>query len=202
LGGLLSVIYSDDSETVITNSISQTQLIILDSEYADFVLGAFLGSSKMKNNGQLTIDNCYYKGKVEASQDIESFENISGFLGEFETDSNNTSMKIENCYSVLEQFSDSRCIGFSLIGNDFLTFNNCYWDKEVSGIDSSFGGEGKSTAEMKTQSTFVNWDFDNIWAINPDINDGYPYLRGIVSPVEETILMETSPLSLFPQPGR
>ena len=34
----------------------------------------------------------------------------------------------------------------------------------------------KTTSEMKQQSTYVSFDFDSIWAINPSINDGYPYL--------------------------
>jgi len=29
---------------------------------------------------------------------------------------------------------------------------------------------------MKTQSTFVGWDFNNIWSINSHENNGYPYL--------------------------
>jgi hypothetical protein len=29
---------------------------------------------------------------------------------------------------------------------------------------------------MKTQSTFVNWDFEDIWAIDSLMNSGYPYL--------------------------
>jgi len=32
---------------------------------------------------------------------------------------------------------------------------------------------------MKTQATFVGWDFDNIWDINPNINNGYPYLKSM-----------------------
>jgi hypothetical protein len=30
---------------------------------------------------------------------------------------------------------------------------------------------------MKTQGTFTGWDFVNIWKIDPNANDGYPYLR-------------------------
>jgi hypothetical protein len=30
---------------------------------------------------------------------------------------------------------------------------------------------------MKQQSTYNYWDFTNVWAINPEINNGYPYLR-------------------------
>ena len=30
---------------------------------------------------------------------------------------------------------------------------------------------------MKQKSTYEGWDFENVWAISPNINDGYPFLR-------------------------
>lgn len=52
---------------------------------------------------------------------------------------------------------------------------NCFWDTETSGISTSPGGTGKTTTQMKTQSTFTNWDFVNVWGIASGTNDGYPY---------------------------
>jgi len=37
-----------------------------------------------------------------------------------------------------------------------------------------FATYGKMTAEVKTQSTFIGWDFDKIWYMPID---GYPALR-------------------------
>ncbi len=34
----------------------------------------------------------------------------------------------------------------------------------------------ETTAEMKTQGTFIGLDFTNVGDIDPAINDGYPYL--------------------------
>lgn len=51
-----------------------------------------------------------------------------------------------------------------------------YWDKEVSGVLISALGTNKTTQEMKTESTFVNWDFENIWIIDTGANNGYPFL--------------------------
>lgn len=63
-----------------------------------------------------------------------------------------------------------------LVGyNDYGTTTSSYWDIQKSGITTSSGGIGKTTAQMKTQSTFVNWDFTNVWAI--DEGKSYPYLR-------------------------
>jgi len=62
-----------------------------------------------------------------------------------------------------------------LIGVSFTTIHNSYWDIETSGQSSSDGGEGKTTAEMKQQATFVDWDFVNVWDILE--NETYPFLR-------------------------
>jgi hypothetical protein len=59
----------------------------------------------------------------------------------------------------------------------------CFWDQDTSGQIFSDGGSGKTTAEMKTASTFLNvgWDFvdetangtEDIWWIN----EGQDYPR-------------------------
>ncbi|MFW6025149.1 MAG: hypothetical protein ACOCRX_02295 [Candidatus Woesearchaeota archaeon] len=45
--------------------------------------------------------------------------------------------------------------------------------------NSGDGDEGTLLidAQMKQQALYNNWDFENIWGIDPNINDGYPYLR-------------------------
>ena len=52
-----------------------------------------------------------------------------------------------------------------------------FWDKDTSGQMTSAGGEGKTTAEMQTESTFTDagWDFIEIWDIGE--NQTYPFLR-------------------------
>ena len=54
-----------------------------------------------------------------------------------------------------------------------------YWDKESTGLTTSSGSDvayGKTTAEMKTQVTFSNWDFviTPVWKIEAAINNSYP----------------------------
>ncbi|MCK4970653.1 MAG: PKD domain-containing protein, partial [Thermoplasmata archaeon] len=52
-----------------------------------------------------------------------------------------------------------------------------FWDRESSGLDSSHGGKGRTTAEMRNRSTFsdAGWDFDNIWLIIENVT--YPLLQ-------------------------
>lgn len=74
--------------------------------------------------------------------------------------------------------------------NGFIDYNTdgslstTYFDSTVLGSskDNLQGGPGggsnpRSTIQMKTQSNYVGWDFVNVWAISPTVNDGYPYLR-------------------------
>lgn len=58
--------------------------------------------------------------------------------------------------------------------NDGTIFNS-YWDKDASGVDTSKGGTGVSTASMKDQANFGGWDFTTIWGIDQGL--GYPYLK-------------------------
>lgn len=51
---------------------------------------------------------------------------------------------------------------------------SAYWDIEASGATMSLVGVGKTTAEMKDQSTFVGWDFATVWQLAPG---SYPTLR-------------------------
>lgn len=62
----------------------------------------------------------------------------------------------------------------SLGGSSNLAFTNVYWDYQTTGIPASGSpmGEGKSTSDMRKQSTFVNWDFTNTWSIQEGAN--YP----------------------------
>jgi hypothetical protein len=41
---------------------------------------------------------------------------------------------------------------------------NSYWDIDTTGQSESAGGEGKTTAQMLDESTYLNWDMANVWA--------------------------------------
>ena len=48
------------------------------------------------------------------------------------------------------------------------------------------GVKSVSSAELRIQSTFVDWDFEEIWGINPNINDGMPFLRAFHQECDHT----------------
>lgn len=74
---------------------------------------------------------------------------------------------------------------------DLISEDNCFWDTTVSGIDTSAGGTGKTTTQLKTQSTFddapANWDFSTTWAIHAEVNSGYPYLQCVPATCTPTV---------------
>jgi hypothetical protein len=57
-----------------------------------------------------------------------------------------------------------------------------FWDTQTSGQSTSAAGTPKTTAEMKTMTTFTDagWDFVNIWDICEGTN--YPRLRWQIPP--------------------
>jgi uncharacterized repeat protein (TIGR01451 family) len=85
---------------------------------------------------------------------------------------------ISNSYAV-GSVAGTNCGG--LIGSIAResSVTNSFWDKESSGQASSAAGTGKSTAEMKSKTTFTaaGWDFTNTWAISAAPAISYPYLK-------------------------
>ncbi|MCL2065506.1 MAG: T9SS type A sorting domain-containing protein [Candidatus Cloacimonetes bacterium] len=80
----------------------------------------------------------------------------------------------------------------ALVGriNDGTTINS-FWDFESSGVSFAFfeqngsntiqDNHGRNSATMKTSSNYINnnWDFEWVWTIDTDLNNGYPFLKTI-----------------------
>ena len=69
--------------------------------------------------------------------------------------------------------------GFAMVGTGI----SCYYDMTVAGFDDGLG-EGRTTAEMMTQTNFVGWDFDNTWVMV----EGQTYPTLIPEPATMTLL--------------
>ena len=115
-----------------------------------------------------TIGNCYAMGAVEG------LSMVGGLIGW------KPSGSVAKCYAT-GQVTGTSSVG-GLIGEGIGICTGSYWDTDTSGCDSSAGGEGvvgKTTADMKLQSTYVDWDFTESWDIDAGQNSGYPFLRGV-----------------------
>lgn len=154
------------------------------------MIGGIAGSI----NSSTTINECYNSATINSNQDY-----VGGIAGRSEG-------VINNCYNTGNINSGTGQYRGGLTGGNWGTVSNSYsigtvngnikalngrntinsinnfWDKDVTGITSTDGGGvQKTTAQMKSETTFTNasWDFTNIWAISSGINNGYPYLKAL-----------------------
>jgi len=111
---------------------------------------SFVGGLAGANYGN-SIENCY------SISDVDGKERVGGLVGE------NYMSSIANSYSTGKVSGAVRYMG-GLVGiGYFSVVNGSFWDTQTSGRTTSGGGTGKTTAQMKTLSTFTSaeWDFTN-----------------------------------------
>jgi hypothetical protein len=131
----------------------------------DDYVGGLVGYSE-----RTTTRNCYSIGSVTGF-----FMYVGGLVGYKEDGA------ISNCYSTGSVSGTDSYLG-GLVGRNHGSIASSFWDVNTSGWPTSAGGTPKTTAEMKTQSTFTSavWDFigetangtEDIWSICEGTN--YP----------------------------
>lgn len=171
-----------------------------------------------------TIKECYSVGQVTGTgrtgglageiglnsdlSDCYSRSNLvnQSYAGGFAGYISDSNAKVDKCYAT-GTFSNKT--GYANIGgfagaiNTGASVTNSYWDTEVSGIMSSAAGEGRTTAELKNESTYLmaGWDFVcesengtvDIWAITENGNNGYPFLvwQGLSYDTEAPVILNS-----------
>lgn len=167
IGGLVGI---NTGTGLIEKSFSRCTVISPNQQ-----AGGLVGRNGYNTGG--TVRNCYATGNVSGNL------YCGGLIGSV------ISGVVENCYSIgLVTISDPA--GYAqaagLLGSSSGTITNCFWDTQSSGKATSSGGTGKTTAQMKTLTTFTGatWDFQletangtsNIWGMNCSDNNAYPFL--------------------------
>jgi hypothetical protein len=120
-----------------------------------------------------SLSNCY------SNASVTGYEFVGGLVG-------------NNGGSVSYSYSGSSVIGADRVGglvarNWDGTVDNSFWNRETSGIDVSDGGTGKTTADMKSVTTFSDAGWSVVTVAGPgtrntayiwNIVDGqtYPFL--------------------------
>ena len=177
-----------------------------------FSTGAVSGSSNLGGlvgyNYSGSITNCYSAGAVSGTSllgGLVGYNNSSGsisicystgtVLGSIYSGglAGRNYGSISSCYSAgaVSGDSNSQHVG-GLVGDNNSVYGiiiASFWDVNTSGGSASSGGEGKTTAEMKTESTFTSagWDFsytdgnDAVWYMAVE---GYPILTWQISPAD------------------
>ena len=161
-------IAGDASKTNISNCF------VTGSVTGDEEIGGFVGQITGFVGESYFIEDCYSRCTVIG----EDFS-IGGFAGDhFRT-------WIKRCYTtenVTGGIDTGAFIGYSGPTTGDHRLNN-YWNETnaagMTGVGSgpTGGVSGLTTAEMQTESSFIGWDFDTVWHIDENINDGYPHFR-------------------------
>ncbi len=151
-----------------TGGLIGRSLGAINNSFTDVNVSGSLYSGGLVGRGAPNITNSYALGNVSASsRDAGGLIALSGGV-------------ITNSYSTGSVTSGGTKGGLvgSNSGDDAKVINS-FWDIETSGITNSVGGEGKTTAEMTSPSTYTQggWDIYDVWATLADSNAGYPILR-------------------------
>jgi hypothetical protein len=184
VGGLLGYSYSATINDCYSNClVSGTSIVggLVGENWNGTISGCYSSSSVSGTgavgglvgyNCEAAIRNCCSTGSVKST------EGVGGLVGA------NSRGTISNSYSSGLVKGTGNYVG-GLVESDYRgAIISSFWDIETSDCNTSAGGTPKTTAEMKTQSTFTEagWDFigetangsEDIWAICEGRN--YPRL--------------------------
>jgi hypothetical protein len=112
--------------------------------------------------GGLVGDNWYYEGTVSNSYSTGSVTGstrVGGLVGV------NYYGSVTHSYSTASVTGSSQVGG--LVGYNTGTVSNSFWDRVTSGMEESDGGTGKTTAQMKSITTFSGAGWNIIAVANP-----------------------------------
>ncbi|MBP7807265.1 hypothetical protein KA047_02100 [Candidatus Saccharibacteria bacterium] len=179
----LGTVYGNNSTggfagVMIGATVEGTTTGVIDESYSTGAVtggndtGGFIGAVE---GGR--VINSYTRSNVDASAQP------GGFIGEVISSG-------EERIAIIDSFAANTVMagvypqGF--VGDDdseLADITNSFWDKDYDNINTSFGGVGKTTPEMKSVSTFTtklgeeSWDFDGVWGMVATDNNGYPCIR-------------------------
>jgi hypothetical protein len=139
-------------------------------------VGGLVGFSDI--DSEIKILNSYNRGSVIG------IDSVGGIIGEL-VNSDSEIKYSYNASSIEPTRIDSSKQIEAIAGNAYfrgtpILTSDSYWDKELIGFDSRDPSAlGKTTAEMRNQNTFSEWDFVDIWIIE---GESYPTLRNNPEP--------------------
>jgi hypothetical protein len=205
IGGLIGVINTSSvKSSYASGNVAEAPFNTVGSLIASNSIGGLIGTVSSVAPASSIIQNCYAMGTVSGANGSNSTfhqtTRIGGLIGQITSTSGPVSITFSYATGAVSRIHTSPTVPYLTGGlagttsnNAFITSSNCtnYWDKEKTGQSSLGGGNGalatdnayttngKTTAEMKATSTFINWDFSSVWTVAAGINNGYPSLRSI-----------------------
>jgi hypothetical protein len=126
--------------------------------------GTHVGGLFGKTYGYETlISDCF------SLADVVGYSTVGGLIGDHQTATVFRSFS----YGSVSGTAESPVVGGLIASANGTTYYS-YWDTETSGQETSAGGTGKTTSEMKLQSTYPQYNFDYLWEMDnsyPDFQD-------------------------------
>jgi len=193
VGGFCGLNFSYYNSATVSGSYSSGSV----SGYS--YVGGFCGVN-FTNYGIARLSDSYAIGDVTGHDKF-----IGGFCSKnYLLDSSVALSITERCYSIGYVSGNNNVSGFcvSQDTSNSSTIIFCYWDTQTSGTTQSDGGTGKSTAEMMMQSTFVDWDFNDVWCMAE--GQTYPQLQYFVdcdNLVSVPEISNETEISIYPNPA-
>ncbi len=118
------------------------------------------------NDNQGIIENSYATGVISSGGNGMVYRNYGDASYPGKIINSYSSVRITN----MPNYSS----GLVFTQQNTASVVNSFWDTTLNSSTSA-AGTGKTTAELKQKSTFVGWDFDNIWSIFDGID--YPKFK-------------------------
>ena len=174
---------------------------VYDSDLASLVWSNYGTVTQCYANITKVVDPCYSDG--------------SDFFGGLVGDNYGTGV-VKDCYVKIEELNSARsyaiCSNKGQVENCYVVVSNTGkfervfdYNSNISNVSGIFvlqgictysydGATQTSIEDMKKQETYQNagWDFTEVWAIDENTNDGYPYLRAFDKSKELNINVETN----------
>ena len=177
IGGLVG----RSESTVISNSYA-VGIISADTKYSDTRIGGLVGFS---NNA--TINNCYFSGEVNATAvnhiyTPKTWIGAAGLVGHCKPTVTNitNSLVLSSKINASSSLASDELVCYTA-GTGVLSMTNVLALQNISGNAINNANARISLDDAKKEMTYANlgWDFDDIWGINANTNNGYPYLRAL-----------------------
>lgn len=160
------------NDGAIIQNLGMESVDITGMRYAGGIVGVLVGSTTYIRNSYVTGNVTLVLGEVGGSGQF-----AGGIVAGMEGGSH-----IEKSYSaadVVTFYHDAWGEGgISGYAYNSSIVTNSFWDTETFStvLLTEGGGTGKTTVQMKTESTYTDagWDFADTWQINEARNNGYP----------------------------
>ena len=143
------------------------------------VIGGICGYA----NDNSTFKQCHSSGSI-STININWYERCAGIVGrggKTENSYSTSNLTGYDCYGISWEGSSTKCYYAGIVSSSCYYFNcdGTYSYYDSSNVSPNHGTSNsqnaRTTVQMKTQSNYEGWDFDNIWKITE--GQTYPTLR-------------------------